>query len=152
MNHNQKVHLLPLAMLFMYYASVVALGQGMCVPEPVKVGQVKGQVFFGHDGKQRPQQGVTVEVTAYRSQKRVIASTVTDAEGHFYIDDIRPGKYWLRTKHNQIIGIDVELNIVAASDEKKPEDWRIVFVLGADPSKMCGGGHVEVVKLPEGRK
>jgi hypothetical protein len=152
MSQNQKIHLLPLALVFMFYASVGVPGQGMCVLEPIKVSQVKGQVFFEYDGKRRPQQDIIVEVTHFRNQKRVIASTVTDADGHFHIDAIRPGKYWLRTKHKQIIGIDVELHIVTKKDENRIDDSLIVFVLGADPSKVCGGGHVEVIKPPENRK
>lgn len=152
MNLNQKIHLLPLMMLFGCYASGVVTGQGMCVPEPIIVSGVMGHVRFEFDGKQRPQKGITVEITHYSNPRRVIARTVTDSDGRFHIDGIRPGKYWLRTKHRQLIGIDVELNIVTKNDENETNDSQILFVLGADPSKMCGGGHVKAVKLSEGRK
>lgn len=145
MNLKQKANVLPPALIVVFsclcYPSIGALGQGMCVPERLRVSEVKGQVFSGYEGKQRPQADVTVEVTKLHNAKRVVARSVTDVDGYFHIEGIRPGKYWLSTKHHQLIGIDVELNVVATGYKSKTDVRRIVFVLGADPSKMCGGGH-----------
>ncbi len=153
MNLNQTVYLVSLMVLLICIATTVASSQSICVPKRIQALHVQGQVFFGLEGSRRPQQDVTVVLSDYRNyrkQKRVIATIITDSEGKFRIDHIKPGKYWLTTKHDQIIGIDVELSIVKKSHEDNHKNTQLVFVLGADPSQMCGGGYVELGNIPPG--
>lgn len=137
MYHLQQTLLLLLAIPTLTYA------QGMCIPETVTVKQVRGQVFFGYEGKRRPQEGVTVEVISYKGN-RVIDTATSDEEGRFSFKSVKAGQYLLRTRHPQIIGLDVRLNVAPLG--KKVNDRLVIFVLGADPSKSCGGGRVEFVK------
>jgi hypothetical protein len=133
------------ALLFLLVVPTLAPAQGICIPETITVKQVKGQVFFGYEGQRRTQEGVTVEVISYKGN-HAVATTTTDSEGRFSFDGIKVGRYLLRTKHPQIIGLDVRLNIASTRSNSKAEDRLIVFVLGADPSKPCGGGHVEFIE------
>jgi hypothetical protein len=116
--------------------------QAICIPETVTVTQIRGQVFFGFEGNRRPQPGVTIEVLRDKGVRKLVSSTTSDAEGLFSFKGIRPGHYILRTKHSQIIGLDVRLNVEAP--HKKLRNPSVLFVLGADPLKPCGGGFVEV--------
>ncbi|HKC87865.1 MAG TPA: carboxypeptidase-like regulatory domain-containing protein [Blastocatellia bacterium] len=121
---------------------LLTYAQGVCIPPTVTVKQVRGQVFFGYDGKRRPQEGVTVEIINYKGDR--LATTISDSEGRFSFNDIKAGQYWLRTKHSQIIGLEVDLNVAPLG--KKVNDRLVIFVLGADPSKSCGGGKVEFAR------
>jgi hypothetical protein len=132
----QQTLWLLLAMTMLTYA------QGMCIPETVTVKQVKGQVFFGYEGKRRPQEGVTVEVIDYK--RNPVATTISDSEGRFSFKNIKAGQYLLRTNHSHIIGLDVRMNVAPLSE--KVNDRLVYFVLGADPFKSCGGGKVEFVR------
>lgn len=146
MNYTRCILLLALLTLLLFPFRTNA--QGMCIPTPVGVKRVKGQIFFSHGGNRRPLQDVTVEVINRNKLGGVIASTVTDARGHFHLEGISTGRYWLKTRHSQVIGIEVELKVTASGKNNKPCncDRLIVFVLGADPSKPCGGGDVQVVR------
>jgi hypothetical protein len=129
----QQTLWLLLAMPLLTYA------RDMCIPPTVTVKQVRGQVFFGYEGKRRPQEGVTVEITNYKRDR--VATTISGTEGRFSFKNIKAGQYWLRTKHSQIIGLTVDLNVAPLG--KKANDRLVIFVLGADPFKSCGGGKVE---------
>jgi hypothetical protein len=149
MSINIKMRLfLPLcAAIALALTSVGAYGQGMCIQDPIEVRQVKGQVFFEWDGKKRPLNDVTVEVLErINDENRLVTRTVTDTEGHFYIPDLKPGLYWLVTKHYAVIGISVEMRVKATRADRKASNNLIIFVLSADPSKTCGGGDVKIVK------
>jgi hypothetical protein len=114
----------------------------MCIPETVTVKQVRGQVFFGYEGKRRPQEGVTVEAIDYK--RNPVATTISDSEGRFSFKNIKAGQYLLRTKHSHIIGLDVRMNVAPLG--KRANDRLVIFVLGADPFKSCGGGKVEFAR------
>jgi hypothetical protein len=60
--------------------------------------------------------------------------------------DIKPGRYWLVTRHRAAVGIEVRLKIGAASKSSEVRGAQIVFVLAADLSKSCGGGDVRLVE------
>jgi hypothetical protein len=147
MNINTRRTLF-LAVLTLTFLPVLANAQGMCIPTPIKVKKVKGQVLFGYEGNRRPLPDVTVELARQSKPQKIIASTITDQNGHFQLEGINPGRYWLKTKHSQVIGIEVELKVVTGGRGNKRHDHNgvIIFVLGADPSKTCGGGDVEVIK------
>jgi len=65
----------------------------------------------------------------------------SDSQGRFSFKKIRAGSYIVRTKHSQIIGLDVRLNVLPRT--KNAQNIFLIFVLGADALKPCGGGHVE---------
>lgn len=123
--------------------SAFAHAQGICIPEKITVAEVKGQVFFEHDGKRRVQEGVLVQIVSQRANRPLIETT-TDSDGRFSIKWAKVGRYWLRTKHPQIIGIDAELVTGLKKRRGSKLDSQIVFFLGADPSRPCGGGRVEL--------
>ncbi len=106
---------------------------------------MKGLVFFEYEGERRVQGDVVVQVISQR-ENRVLAETTTNSEGQFSIRGIKAGRYWLRTKHPQIIGIDAELIMTSKPPKSDATVPQIAFVLGADPSKSCGGGKVELVR------
>ena len=122
-----------------------ARAQGMCIVEPITVAEVKGLVFFGYEGKRIVLDDAVVQVVGQR-ENRVLAETTTNSEGRFSIRGIKAGRYWLRTKHSQVIGIGVELVVTSKPPKREAHAPQIVFVLGGNPSKDCGGGKVELVR------
>ena len=129
------------ALLLLLIGPTLARAQDICIPESATVRRVKGQVLFGFEGKTRPQQGVTIQLLRDKGTPKVSATATSDSEGRFVLKGIKAGKYLLRTKHSQIIGLDVRLNVIPTN--KRANDVFVVFVLGADALKPCGGGHVE---------
>lgn len=147
MNYNIRHFLSLLAAVALALTPALTHAQGICIPDPVEVRQVKGQVFFAWNGKRRPLERVTVEVLGRSDdENRLVASATTDVDGRFHIANLKPGRYWLVTKHGAVIGIGVEMSVKTASTGRKACGRLIVFTLGADPSKTCGGGNVEIVK------
>jgi hypothetical protein len=144
MRGHEASHPTTLLLCALMLIPALVQAQGMCVPEEITVAEVKGQVYFGYEGKRRVQRDVVVQVVSQR-ENRVLAETTTDSEGLFSIKGIRAGRYWLRTRHTQIIGIEAELVVTSKPPKSKARAPQIVFVLGADPSKSCGGGKVELV-------
>lgn len=145
---TRKALLLLLAVLFVCVTSVRTFSQSMCVIQPISVERVKGQIFFGYEGKRRPEPNVRVEVTSFNNDKRVIAKTIADAEGRFEIRNLKPGKYFLRTTHEKLIGLTVEMNVLRKGADTS-QNSQVVFVLGGDFRKRCGGGDVTVEKKPD---
>ena len=123
---------------------VIAQAQGMCIPKEITVSEVKGRVYFEYEGERIILDDVVVQVVSQR-ENRVLAETTTNSEGRFSISRVKAGRYWLRTKHPQIIGIYAELVVTSKPPNSKSPASQIVFVLGGDPSKPCGGGRVELV-------
>jgi hypothetical protein len=145
MRRHKVLRLTILLLCALLLTPALAQAQGICIPKKITVTEVKGQVFFEYEGKRRVQEGVVVQIVSQR-ENRVLAETTTNSEGQFSLKGIKAGRYWLRTKHPQIIGIDAELVMTSKLPKSEASVRQIVFVLGADPSKPCGGGKVELVR------
>lgn len=145
MRGQKALHLTTSLLCALLLVTDLAQAQGMCIPKKITVAEVKGLVFFEYEGKRRVQKGVVVQVISQR-ENRALAETTTNSEGQFSISGIKAGRYWLRTKHPQIIGIDAELIMTSKPSRNDSIAPQIVFVLGADPAKSCGGGKVELVR------
>ena len=138
MRYRKKHHW---ALLLLLVVPTFGRAQEICIPESATVRQVKGQVLFGFEGKSRPQEGVTIQLLRDKGTPKVLATATSDPEGRFVFKGIKAGQYLLRTKHSQIIGLEVRLKVIPAN--KSANDVFVVLVLGADALKPCGGGHVE---------
>jgi hypothetical protein len=117
----------------------------MCIPTEITVSEVKGRVYYEYEGKRIILDDAVVQVVSKRDN-RVLAEMTTDSGGRYSIRGIKPGRYWLRAKHPQVIGFSAALVRTSKPPNSSATATQIVFVLGADPSKPCGGSYVELVR------
>jgi protocatechuate 3,4-dioxygenase beta subunit len=81
----------------------LAQAQGICTPKEITVSEVRGRVYFKYEGKRRILDDSVVQVVSQRDN-RVLGEMTADSEGRYSIKGIKPGRYWLRAKHPQVIG------------------------------------------------
>src|SRR5260221_244520 len=91
-----KIRNVRLIVAFCLYAGN-ALGEGICIPEPIKSSVVEGTIFFGSE--QHPLQDVRVEISGYAYGAPVVASSTTGKDGSFSVTGVRAGRYWLNARH-----------------------------------------------------
>jgi hypothetical protein len=137
---HPTIHLLCALMLI----PALAQAKDICIPKEITVSEVKGRVYFEYEGKRRILDDAVVQVVSQRDN-RVLSEMTADSEGRYSIKGIKPGRYWLRAKHPQVIGYDAELILTSKPAKIKVPAPQIVFVLGGIPSKSCGGSYVEIV-------
>lgn len=135
-------------LLLLLGAAPLALAEKKCDPKPVKVkgSELRGQIFSAGPGERTPLSGVSVDLLEQKS-KRLVASAGSFEGGYFLIKDVEPGDYWMRTTHPAATGIEVELKLERPDSAERPPDRAVIFFLGMDEAKPCGGGRVETQKI-----
>jgi hypothetical protein len=147
---HQKTYLnfsvIPLLLLLLASAPFVSAND-KCKLKALKVkGSVVGKAFKQNQGERQPLSGVDIAILS-ENDRKLVASAGSDETGGFMVRDLEPGKYWIKTTHPVAAGIEVELEVSAAGDNKQVADRMIVLVLGTDESKPCGGARAETSKI-----
>lgn len=122
---------------------VAAFSQSMCIPPALKTHAVRGYVLWKSDGK--PMSGMTVELLKF-DQSVKVADTQSDSSGFFEVSYPGPGRYWLRTKNDQIPGLTVEIRVEGKEAPHKGKQDFIHFLLSLDPQKYCWGSSVTLIR------
>jgi len=133
------------ALLSLGLLAPLLFGDDMCIPDPITVGAVEGNVYFEVGGKRQALSDVTVEVAPYGYKKPPVAVVVTKQDGRFSLAQIQAGRYYLSVRHTSIIGLSVEMRVTRPK-RAKGVTGEIEIVLRNDPSKYCAGGTVNVVR------
>ena len=122
----------------------IALGEGICIPEPLKSSVAEGTIFFGSE--QDPLPDVRVEIAGYAYGSPVVAFSTPGKDGRFSINGIRPGRYWLNARHPVVGHFEVEFRVPSFWPQKR----RLLVVIGKDPSKgACWGGYAKAVPISQ---
>lgn len=133
------------AVSILLLTSSLTHAQGICIPEPIKVSQVRGHVLSGPEEDRSPLEAATVKVLELGTN-HVLLSTTTDKSGQFHIQGLKAGKYALQAEHPAASSIAVEMTVTTPRQSSKRNNRLIEFVLGADPTKDCWGGTVVTVE------
>jgi len=119
--------------------------EAICIPDPVKVKHVRGQVYFASGENRRFLKDAVVEIIDRANDKKLIATATSDANGNFNFAGIKPGRYLLRGRHPAALALETELTVDRGMFSRKEEAPRIQIVLGAEMITPCGGGYFKVI-------
>jgi len=120
-----------------------AVAQGICIPEPLKVTAVCGQVVLPSKKGEEPLQGAKIELREKDYEGRTIATVTADESGCFNFSGIQPGKYVLRASYPDLMQFMIRVQVVKAPKAKESQ-CHILIALGANALEPCGGGFAKV--------
>jgi len=66
--------------------------EAICIPDPVRVKHVRGQVHFASGENRRFLEDALVEILDRANNKKLIATATSDANGNFDFAGIKPGR------------------------------------------------------------
>lgn len=117
-----------------------------CVRDSLKAKGFDGQVIAAYDT--RPNDRDPIGKATVKLLKRtgdgdeVIAEAMTDENGHFEVENIKPGKYILEVSATHFEKIVTQLKIVKSSNRNADE-----ILVGLQPSLDCCAGYAKVQKV-----
>ena len=123
--------------------------EAICIPDPVRVKHVRGQVYFVFGQNRRPLESAVVEIIDRVNKKNLIAAATTDEKGNFDFAGIKPGCYLLRGRHPAALALETELVVERGMFGGKEKTRHIQIVLGAEMITPCGGGYFKVISQPQ---
>jgi hypothetical protein len=132
-----------LMFLGLWVPGSAVFSQGVCVPRALKVHSIQGYVLWKADEKPMP--GMNVELLSFDPKMTRLAEVKSDKSGFFEINTPISGRYWLRTKNDQIPGITVEVQVKKKALSKNKLDY-ICFNLSLEPARYCMGSTVRLMQ------
>jgi hypothetical protein len=125
--------------------TIETFAQGICIPAPLKVTTLKGQVVTSLTKGEEPLPNASVELRQAIYQGRVIKKVKANENGEFSFQDIKVGNYVLTVTYPQLARIDIPI-LLGRVKGKENLDQMIVIVLGSNFTKPCGGGRAFIHK------
>ena len=130
--------------------TVPCVAQGICNFKSFRLENIKGKIVAQSKGSDDPVAQAKVELRSYGGDERLVSSTITDSNGYFEFQRVKPGTYWvLAWKSPFFLKYPVKLNIVRRL-KRSEQSKQLVIKLGAKPLEPCGGGDVELVTVKRG--
>ena len=138
-----------IALAFMLYLTLFTsqtFAQGICDYKEFRLGEIKGRVVSDGPKGYEPVSKAKVElwrIGGVDEDDVIVASTLSGETGYFEISDIKRGKYRLEASKweggfvRNFVGIKV---VKRAKESERGKG--LVFRLGVDVLKPCGGGTV----------
>lgn len=147
---SQRWDVLTFALLVIAFVPVISQAQAEC-GGTIELNQIRGRVLLPDES---PAEGATIEIigyedlSAYKPPDRIVAKIATDAKGHFNIEGVRPGIYWLVVERNLPTSFTIALKLKSPRNKRKELSRQIEFVLGKEWRTPCAEGTIRLIDPP----
>jgi hypothetical protein len=122
-----------------FILTIETFAQGICIPDPLEVTSLRGQVVFSFSKGEEPLSKASVKLRSANYPRPVIAKAKINKNGEFDFKGIKYGTYILTVTYPQLARLDVETSFIKEK-EKTNSRQMIIFSLGANFTVPCGGG------------
>lgn len=147
---KSSINLTLFLVLIMAFLEVSAYAQGICDYKEFRLERIKGRVISNGPKGYEPISQAKVElwrVGVSDKEDKLIISAMSDEDGYFEIDNIKDGVYRLNVSTTTKGFFSNFAGIKIVKKAKKTERKKLlVFRLGVEALKPCGGGEVFLVR------